>query len=201
MSINASRLYDTYEDARQAVTALEARGVSAADISLISSNAENWFKGDKTGADKIGAADSAEGAAAGAGIGAGLGGVAGLLAGLGLLAIPGLGPVVAAGWLVATAVGAAAGAATGGIIGVLTGAGLSESDAEFYAEGLRRGGTLVSVRASETDAAMIEKTLAQSAVNPRRRRAAWENSGWKAFDPTAEPLTADEIRQQRALYR
>jgi hypothetical protein len=59
----------------------------------------------------------------GTGIGAGVGGTAGLLAGLGLLAIPGLGPVVAAGWLAATAVGAAAGGAIGGIVGALTEAG------------------------------------------------------------------------------
>ena len=73
--------------------------------------------------DGDGVDDRAEGAGKGAGIGAGVGGAAGLLAGLGLLAIPGLGPVVAAGWLAATAVGAAAGAATGGIVGALTEAG------------------------------------------------------------------------------
>ena len=75
-----------------------------------------------------------------------MGGTAGLPAGLGLLAIPGLGPVVAAGWLAATAVGAAAGAATGGIVGALTEAGVSEEEAHSYAEGVRRGGTLVSAR-------------------------------------------------------
>jgi hypothetical protein len=64
-------------------------------------------------------------------------------------AIPGLGPVVAAGWLTATAVGAAAGAATGGIVGALTEAGVSKDDASLYAEGVRRGGTLVSARVPE----------------------------------------------------
>jgi hypothetical protein len=62
------------------------------------------------GSRRDGVNDRAEAAGTGAGVGAGLGGAAGLLAGLGLLAIPGLGPVVAAGWLAATAVGATAGA-------------------------------------------------------------------------------------------
>jgi hypothetical protein len=87
---------------------------------------------------------SVTGAETGAGVGTAVGGAAGLLAGLGLLAIPGVGPVVAAGWLVATAVGAVAGAATGGLIGGLTGAGVSEDDAHVYAEGVRRGGSLVA---------------------------------------------------------
>ena len=71
------------------------------------------------------------------------------VAGLGALAIPGVGPVVAAGWLVATVTGAGLGAAAGGLLGALTGAGLSEAEAEAYAEGVRRGGTLVSARVEE----------------------------------------------------
>jgi hypothetical protein len=85
---------------------------------------------------------AAEDAGKGAGIGAAVGGVGGLLTGLGLLAIPGVRPVVAAGWLVATAAGAATGAvvggAAGGLVGSLTGAGVPERDAQFYAEGVRR---------------------------------------------------------------
>ena len=62
------------------------------------------------------------------------------------MAIPGVGPVVAAGWLVSTLAGAAAGAATGGVLGALTQAGISDDDAQVYAEGLRRGGAVVSAR-------------------------------------------------------
>ena len=201
MSVVISRLYDTPEDGRHAVSRLEAAGVSPDDISILANNADNWFEPETSVALAEGVGARAEGAVAAAGIGAGLGGVAGLLAGLGLLAIPGLGPVVAAGWLVATAVGAAAGAATGEIVGIFTGAGMSEPDADFLAEGLRRGGTVVSVRASETKAKAIQKIMAQSAVDPQQRRAAWQTKGWKAFDPTAKPLTAEEIRQERARYR
>ena len=117
MTVTISRLYDSYADAQRAVTRLEAAGVPHSDISIVANNSDNWFEGGKKDRDRDGVDDRAESAGKGAGIGAGLGGAAGLLAGLGLLAIPGLGPVVAAGWLASTAVGAAAGAATGGIVG------------------------------------------------------------------------------------
>ena len=123
-----------------------------------------------------------------------------MLAGLGLLAIPGLGPVVAAGWLAATAVGAAAGAATGGVVGALTEAGLSKEEAPLYAEGVRRGGTLVSARVPDGDRARLEGILNQSAVNIRDRSAAWQKSGWKTFDPASKPYSADEVRKERELY-
>ena len=144
--------------------------------------------------------DRAEGAGKGAGIGAGVGGTAGLLAGLGLLAIPGLGPVVAAGWLAATAVGAAAGAATGGIVGALTEAGVSTEDAHSYAEGVRRGGTLVSARVAEAERSRLETMLNESAINLRDRSAAWQKAGWKSFDTGSKPYGAEEVRKERALY-
>jgi hypothetical protein len=123
-----------------------------------------------------------------------------LLAGLGLLAIPGLGPVVAAGWLAATAVGAAAGAATGGIVGALAEAGVSKEEAPLYAEGVRRGGTLVSARVPDADRARLDAILNQSAVNLRDRSAMWQKSGWKTFDPASKPYDADEVRKERQLY-
>ena len=110
MTVTISRLYDNHNDAQQAVRRLESAGVPHSDISLVANNSDSWFNTDKkVDRDHDGVDDRAEGAGKGAGIGAGVGGTAGLLAGLGLLAIPGLGPVVAAGWLAATAVGAAAG--------------------------------------------------------------------------------------------
>ena len=109
--------------------------------------------------DHDGRDDRAEGAAAGAGIGATLGGVAGLLAGLGMLAIPGIGPVVAAGWLASTAAMAAAGGTAGGLIGALTQAGHDENEAHAYAEGVQRGGTLVTVRVDDSRAATAEAIM------------------------------------------
>ena len=189
----------------------DAAGVAHSDISIVASNADNWYSDNgstrrtagngKIDRDRDGTDDRAEGAAAGAGIGATLGGAAGLLAGLGLLAIPGLGPVVAAGWLASTAAVAAAGGATGGIIGALSQSGIGEDDAHVYAEGVRRGGTLVTARIPDADRARFETILNRSAVNVRDRGVAYRKAGWKGFDPSAKAYTPDEVRKERALYR
>src|ERR687897_1037522 len=107
------RVYDSYAQARAAVDAVQGAGVPASDVSIV---ANKYVSAEHADVDEV------SDAAKGAGIGGALGGGAGLLAGLGLLAIPGLGPVVAAGWLAATAVGAAIGAAAGGAAGGLLGA-------------------------------------------------------------------------------
>jgi hypothetical protein len=204
MTVTISRLYDNYADAQRAVTNLEAAGVPHSDLSIVANNSDSWYNNSKTGKkvdrDGDGVDDRAEGAATGAGVGAGLGGAAGLLAGLGLLAIPGLGPVVAAGWLASTALGAAAGAATGGVVGALTQAGVSKEEAPLYAEGIRRGGTLVSARVPDADRNRFETILNQSAVNLRDRSAAWQKAGWKSYDPAAQPYSADQVRKERQLY-
>src|SRR6476619_7552699 len=165
--ITISRLYDDYETASRAVDELERAGIPHSDISIVASNAEGWYDRNRTTSrvdpahdrDHDGRDDRAEGAAAGAGIGATLGGVAGLLAGLGMLAIPGIGPVVAAGWLASTAAMAAAGGTADGLIGALTQSGIGEDDAHAYAEGVRRGGTLVTARVDESRAAAVEAIM------------------------------------------
>jgi hypothetical protein len=201
MTVTISRLYDNYADAQKAVQGLETAGVPHSDISIVANNSDSWYgNGKKVDRDHDGVDDRAEGAGKGAGIGAGVGGAAGLLAGLGLLAIPGLGPVVAAGWLAATAVGAAAGAATGGIVGALTEAGVSKEDAPLYAEGVRRGGTLVSAKVPDADRARLDAVLSQSAVNLQDRSAAWRKSGWQNFDPASKPYGGDDVRKERQLY-
>ena len=201
MTVTISRLYDNYADAQRAVTGLEAAGVPHSDISIVANNSDNWYGADrKVDRDADGVDDRAEGAGKGAGIGAGVGGAAGLLAGLGLLAIPGIGPVVAAGWLVSTAAGAVAGAATGGVVVDLTQAGVSEDEAPLYAEGVRRGGTLVSARVADADRGRLESILDQSAVNLRDRSSAWQRSGWKSFDPSSKPYGAEDVRKERELY-
>ena len=203
--ITMSRLYEDYETAARVVAELERDGIPHRDVSIVASNAEGWYDRDRTTSgpdrDHDGRDDRAEGAAAGAGIGATLGGVAGLLAGLGLLAIPGIGPVVAAGWLASTAAMAAAGGAAGGLIGALTQSGVSEEEAHYYAEGVRRGGTLVTARVPELDRARYEAIMDRSAVNIRERSAMWERSGWNRFDPNAPAYTPEEIRREREIYR
>jgi len=145
-----SRVYDTYAQARAAVSAIEAAGVPSAEMSFV---ANKYVSDEYAGVDEVNKT------ATGAGIGGAVGGSAGLLAGLGLLAIPGLGPVVAAGWLATTAVGAAAGATAGGLVGALVGAGESEEHANVYFESVRRGGTLVTARVANQDAPRIQAVL------------------------------------------
>jgi len=153
-----SRLYKDHAAGARVVAELEGSGIPHDDISIVANNDSGWFDpaGSRVDRDGDGTDDRVEGAAKGAGLGATFGGVAGLLAGLGLLAIPGIGPVVAAGWLASTAAVAAAGGATGGLIGALTQSGVDEEEAHTYAEGVRRGGTLVTVRTDESRAAAAE---------------------------------------------
>ena len=148
--------YDSYDEAVKAVTALEAAGVPHDDISIVSGDKDRVVSTTTPG-DTVD--NTATGAGTGASIGTVLGGGAGLLAGIGALAIPGVGPIVAAGWLIAAITGAGVGAAAGGLVGSLTGAGVSEADATSYAEHVGRGGTLVTVRASDTMAAEAEYIL------------------------------------------
>jgi hypothetical protein len=161
-----------------------------ADISLVANNSEKWYS-----------PDYAAGAGKGAAIGAGFGGFGGLLAGLGLLAIPGLGPVVAAGWLAAAAAGAIAVGAAGSVIGLLAEAGVATNDAEIYAESIRRGGSLVSVRVAESDKERFETILHPSSVDIAQRRAALTASGWTTFDPKAPDFTREEVARERELRR
>ncbi len=199
MTTTVTGLYDSYTAAKPAVDALEAAGISSSDISVIANN------GDGSIVDKN-HTNAGGGAGAGAGIGAVIGGAGGILTGLGMMAIPGVGPVVAAGWLVATAVGAvggaAVGAAAGGIVGSMTNAGVDERDAQIYAEGVRRGGTLVAARVEGDEVVKAQEILGRyQPVDPRAREAAYRQGGWRSFDETAPVYTADEIEAERHRYR
>lgn len=92
-----------------------------------------------------------EGAVAGAGAGGVVGGTLGLLAGIGALAIPGFGPLIAAGPLLAALSGAAAGATVGGITGALIGMGIPEIEAKRYEGKIKGGNILISVHTQTSD--------------------------------------------------
>ncbi|EHK74524.1 hypothetical protein SM0020_28210 [Sinorhizobium meliloti CCNWSX0020] len=191
-------LFDDYDDARDAVRELGEAGVPSDDISIVANNTGDRYSTDDS--------DAGEGAATGAGLGAAGGGVVGLLTGLGLMAIPGVGPVVAAGWLAATAAGAAAGAvaggAAGGLIGALTDSGVDEEDAHVYAEGVRRGGTLVTARVDDTLAPEAEAILQdRNRVDPAARRGIFAQEGWTRFDDNADPYTLEQVQRERERYR
>lgn len=100
-----------------------------------------------------------EGASAGAGTGAVLGGALGWLAGIGALAIPGVGPLVAAGPLAAALSGAAVGGAVGGIAGALIGMGIPEYEAKRYEGKVREGGILISVHTEDAEEAELAEEI------------------------------------------
>jgi hypothetical protein len=175
-------MYDSYGDAQTTVQNLEAAGIPHSDISLVANGDAHGRPATATGDDTTGHAGT--GGGTGAVLGSVLGGGAGLLAGIGALAIPGVGPVVAAGWLVATLTGAGVGAAALGLVGSLTGAGVSRDEAQVYAEGVKRGGSLVTVRTDEANAARVEEILAQRGAADWQQRRGTYGDTWTGFDET-----------------
>jgi len=208
MTKTVTRLFDDYADAEAAVAELERMGVPSRDVSLVAHNRDGVHdeRVAKSGKPDTAGEEAAEDAGKGAGIGGLVGGAGGLLAGLGLLAIPGLGPVVAAGWLASTAVGAVAGAvvggAGGGLIGALTHAGVRREDAEVYAEGVRRGGTLVSVKVDDDRETAVRAVLDRlRGADASTRGLAYREGGWAQYQADAEPYTAEEAEAERQRYR
>jgi hypothetical protein len=196
-------LYDNYSNAAQSVREIEALGVPREDMSVIASNIANHIDDRYMATEKSNVGPDA---AVGAGVGAVLGGGTGVLAGLGLIAIPGVGPVVAAGWLVAMAVGTVAGAgvggAAGGIVGSLASSGVSTEHAHVYAEGIRRGGTLVTVRVDQNQVAAVEEIMrCNRAVDPELRGRTYREAGWKSFDDPAQSYTESQLVQERKRTR
>jgi len=204
MAQTITALFDSYADAEIAVDNLVAAGVPSTDISLVANNAQGHLNAHArhvAAAGKVG-----DDAGRGAGLGALVGGTGGLLAGLGLLVIPGIGPVAAAGWLVATsigmlggaAVGGVAGAAAGGIVGALINAGVPDDDANALAEGVRRGGTLVTARVSDGLVKAARSILNEErAVDIAKRRESYRAEGWSRFDHFAPTETAAEASVER----
>jgi len=170
----------TYADIQTAsavVSDLVDAGFHRNSISIVANDADEKYS---TYVDNTGVGDDT---AKGAGIGAAIGGIGGLLLGLGALAIPGIGPIIAAGPIAAALAGAGIGAVTGGIIGALVDLGVPEESAHVYAESVRRGNVLV--------VAQVEDNRVHEATNIMERPGlididheaeGWRASGWKGFD-------------------
>ena len=203
MSQTVIGLFDEFSQAEAAVRELETMGVPQSSISVVASNSNNQYA---TWRDTAGKDYGTPPAGHGANVGATAGGIGGILLGLGLLAIPGLGPLAAAGPLVAgltgAGVGAATGAATGGLLGALTNIGVPEEHAGYFAEGIRRGGTLVTVSAAENLVqSVIEVLNRHGAVDINQRATYYQQSGYTGFHENLQPYSAEELAAERERVR
>src|SRR5665213_933683 len=157
MAGKKTAVFGMYQNAKQAertVDDLLAAGFSNDDISVLlpDNKGTRDFAHDKS-------TKAPEGAAAGVTAGGAIGGVLGLLAGIGVLAIPGVGPLIAAGPIMAALAGLGVGGAVGGIVGALTGMGIPEYEATRYEGRVKGGGTLLSVHCDTTDEVSRAKSI------------------------------------------
>jgi hypothetical protein len=139
-------IYSTQAAVERAVDTLRAAGFRATDISVLfpENVGSKDFAVDK-------GTKAPEGATTGAGTGAAIGGTLGWLVGIGALAIPGLGPFIAAGPIMAALAGAGVGGAVGGVSGALIGMGIPEYEAKRYEGRVTKGGILLSVHSDNSD--------------------------------------------------
>jgi len=195
-------LFDSVGEAQHALDELAQSGFSRDHISLVAHDASGEYskhiKKDGT-FDPEGDVTANEGA----GFGATVGAITGVLASLGAMMIPGIGPVIGAGPLLAAVtggtIGAVAGAATGGITAALIKTGLPEDEAQYYTEGVRRGGTLLVVDTDSDSKAQraVDIMDRNGAVDVNQRAQDWKQSGWK-FNANAQPYTADQLKSFRS---
>lgn len=169
-------IYPNYQSVEAAVDALRAAGFRNTDISVLFP--ENV--GTKDFAHEKGT-KAPEGAAAGAGTGAVVGGALGWLAGIGALAIPGVGPFIAAGPIMAALAGVGVGGAVGGIAGTLVGMGIPEYEAKRYEGRVKEGGILLSVHSDNSDwtkraKEILERTGAQDVASSGEARADFQKT-------------------------
>lgn len=177
-------LMDSPAEAQRVIQELIDCGFERSTIGVMASGRQGGDASAATSDD--GSADQGEpedrgrSALKGAGAGAALGGIAGLVVGLAALPIPGVGPIIAAGPIAAALAGAGIGAVAGGVVGALTDLGVPEHEAHYYAEGVRRGGTLLTVTAANDELADRAARLMREhgAANIEERVSQWKDSGW-----------------------
>ncbi|MET0411809.1 MAG: DUF3341 domain-containing protein [Polyangiaceae bacterium] len=173
-------LVDTEAQASKIVSELERAGFATSDISALFPDKQGTrdFAHEKN-------TKAPEGAVAGASAGGALGGTIGLLAGIGALAIPGLGPFIAAGPIMAALSGAAAGAAVGGVTGALIGMGIPELEAKQYEAKIKGGNILMSVHVENGDEVDKAKKVLQ-----KGGATDVASAGEKGVPSSKEPSTA-----------
>lgn len=190
-------LFDDRDAAQHAVSDLIAAGFSRDSISVVANDGSG---GASTSVVDESGNLAAAGASSGATSGAVVGGVAGLLIGLGFTVLP-IAGILLAGPIAGLIAGAASGAVTGGVVGGLIGLGIPKEHAELYAEGIRRGGTLVTVQADAADEDRIRDILDRDgAADIEERGSNWKSEGFTGYDASAKPYSDAEIATERTSY-
>jgi len=180
--------YDNIQSAYAAANDLVSAGYNSKDISVVATNTNNQYS--PYVETKV--VDTTDDVGTGAGVGAAIGGIGGLLVGLGALAIPGIGPVIAAGPLLAALAGAGVGAVAGGIVGALVDLGIPDEEANLYSEGLRRGDILVIAQVPDASVNAVTRILNRPGlVDIRKQSDSWRAEGWKNFDPNQDVVVAN----------
>ncbi len=190
-------LFDDRDAAQTAVSDLISAGISRDKISVVANDGSGGTATHNV--DESGNL-AAAGASSGASSGAVVGGVAGLLIGLGFTVLP-IAGILLAGPIAGLIAGAASGAVTGGVVGGLLGLGIPKEHAELYAEGIRRGGTLVTVTADSSDESRIRDILDRDgATDIEERAASWKSQGFTGYDASAKPYSDEEFATERNTY-
>jgi len=179
-------IYSTRAAVENATNALVQARFPASDISVLLPESQGGPGPRDMGTEK--ATKAPEGAAAGATAGGVIGGTLGLLAGVGLLAIPGLGPFIAAGPIMAGLAGLGVGGAVGGVTGALVGMGIPEFEAKRYEDRLKKGGILLSVHCD-------------TAEEIKRAKEVLERTGAEDVSSTGESSAKEPDEARRAAAR
>ncbi|GAA5629144.1 hypothetical protein Brsp05_04443 [Brucella sp. NBRC 12953] len=194
-----SGLFDSYDEAFDAMAALSEAGIDPADVGLVTNHTvfetcrqaslcattpkpSPVAQGDPRSAPQESSVVEA----------------------LGIMTLPGIGAVAALGWVTASLVGVAGSARSGSqplsLATTLQQSDISERDAETYSEALRRGSTLLQVRCSNEAVGKVEALLDEwGSVKIDERRDLYVAEGWIAFDRTMPPLTLEEIERDRRI--
>lgn len=191
-------VFENEREASRAIQHLQDQGFTSDDISVVAKD-----RNDLRAIDEETGTKAPEGLAAGAATGGVLGGVTGLLAGVGALAIPGIGPILAAGPLAATLAGLAVGAGAGGLVGGLVGLGIPENEAEEYQEYLNRGNILVLVDEDSRSHTVYDSFRDNRSLNADRYHLTEEGYGNEmrtggTANPASDPAI-DSMRREPGL--
>lgn len=197
--------FDSFDEAQRVVHELNNMGLSSSDVSIVANDPKGEYAS-RYGSSRTTTDGDASSTAADVGKGAVtggvLGGAAGLLAAIVGLTMPGVGTLVAAGPIAAALTGAGIGAVAGGLIGGLRHVGVPDEHAEYYAESVRRGGALVTVRAEDNRADEVAALMSRHGAHDIDSRVQqWRSQGWSRFDESAKPYSYEEIERERATYR